>query len=232
MKRFITCLVLSLMSFGISCKNGQQKQVVKEPPLQIKKDSLAANITNPASTSQIDPYDSLANVKINTKTLKGKREYIMNHFLLENGASGAHYDSLFDVNYDGHKDYVIGYYGASGTGLKNRVNIYLYSAKKNNYVLDEQLSQLPNPSFYINRKKITSFYLGNGAGGGGELKWINNKWVEVMHFDADHHTANNDSCELIISYPLKKKSKKYLRPYFMIPPQNILENKWGNYPPF
>jgi len=232
MKGLIKGIIMLMLFFGTGCKHGQQKKVAPEPPLQIKNDSPAAAVINSVSISKISTYDSLANVKIDTTTLKGKRAYIMNQFLLGNGASGADYDSLFDINYDGYKDYIIGYYGASGTGLKNRVNIYLYSTKNKNYILDEDLSQLPNPSFYINRKKITNFYLGNGAGGGGELKWMNNKWVEVMHFDIDHHAGNQDSCELIISYPLKKKSKKYFRPYFMIPPQDILENKWGDYPPF
>ncbi len=39
----------------------------------------------------------------------------MNHFFIENAPSASDFDTLFDINYDGYKDYVIGYYAQAGT---------------------------------------------------------------------------------------------------------------------
>src|SRR5262249_19643356 len=74
-----------------------------------KKDSLfQADLT--------DSYDSLMNAFVDTATLKGKRQFIMNRFLEDNKPSPPDFDTLFDLTYDGFKDYVIGYYGQAGTG--------------------------------------------------------------------------------------------------------------------
>lgn len=220
--------VLWALFLVLGCNNRHQQPSIITPPILPKTDTTLTAVADDTTSPALGYYDSLINTPINTKTLRGKRQYILNHFLADNGVGGKDYDTLFDVNYDGHKDYIIGYYGACGSGLKNRVNVYLYVPKKKNYVLNEFLSQLPNPSFYINRKKITSFYLGNGAGGGGELRWIHHRWIEVMNFEADNHSGNNDSSTLIINYPLQHKSKKTFRPYFMIPPPEVLEHQWGD----
>ena len=92
--------------------------------------------------TETDPYDSLAKAYVDTSTLQGKRRWIMNQFLVENGLSSPDYDTLFDLTYDGFQDYVIGYYGKSGTGIKNRVKVYFFNQKKQSYFLDEQLSDL------------------------------------------------------------------------------------------
>lgn len=172
-----------------------------------------------------DAYDSLARVHVDTSTLQGKRSRLMNQFLLENGLVAPDYDTLIDLTYDGHKDYIIGYYGKSGTGIKNRVNVYMFNPKKHSYFLDQQLSNLPNPTFYINKKKITGFYIGNGGGGGSKFEWINNKWTLTKEFDVD---KDGDTAKWKISYPLKKKEEVIVRPFQMIPPEEILETdiKW------
>lgn len=171
-------------------------------------------------TSYDGVYDSLAKAHVDTSTLKGKREWIMNHFLIENSPSSSDYDTLFDITYDGFKDYVIGYYGQAGTGIKNRVKVFFYDPKNNCYILNEQLSDLPNPTFYIKQKKITGFYIGNGGGGGGRLEWIKNKWTTTKEFEVDNES---DTTKWKISYPLKKKKEVIVRPYQMIPPEDILE---------
>jgi len=149
----------------------------------------------------------------------------MNHFLLENGLVSPDYDTLFDLTYDDLDDYIIGYYGKSGTGIKNRVNVYIYNQKRQCYMLDEQLSNLPNPTFYIKQKKITGFHIGNGGGGGQRLEWINKKWTMTKEFEVD---KDGDTTKWKISYPLKKKNEVVVRPYQMIPPNEILETdiKW------
>jgi hypothetical protein len=171
-------------------------------------------------TSETDPYDGLANAFFDTTTLKGKRQWIMNHFIARNKITSPDYDTLIDLTYDGHKDYVIGYYRQSGTGIKNRVNVYFYKTQCKCYILNEQLSNLPNPTFYIKQKRITGFYIGNGGGGGGRLEWLNGKWTTTKEFDVDNE---GDTTKWKISYPLKKRNKIIIRPYQMIPPNDILE---------
>lgn len=198
----------------------------------MRKDSVASQIDttlsqidNNGHSSYNDMYDSLARAPVDTSTLQGKRSWLMNHFLVENGLVSPDYDTLFDLTYDGFKDYVIGYYGKSGTGIKNRVDVYLFNPKKHCYVLDKQLSGLPNPTFYIKQKKITGFYIGNGGGGGQRLEWINNNWRITKEFEVDE---DGDTTKWKISYPIKKKKEVLVRPFQMIPPENILETdiKW------
>jgi hypothetical protein len=176
---------------------------------------------SPTSDSSINAYDSLRNLKVDTTTLAGKREDIMNQFYIENDLVSPDYDTLIDLTYDGSKDYIIGYYGQSGTGIKNRVKVYFYNSKYNCYILNQQLSDLPNPTLYINKKKITGFYIGNGGGGGRLLEWLNNKWTTTKEFDVHN---DGDTTKWKISYPLKKKTEIKVRPYQMIPPEDILEN--------
>jgi hypothetical protein len=169
--------------------------------------------------SATDPYDSLAKADVDTTTLNGKREWIMNQFLIDH-RQNPDFDTSLDLTYDGFKDYVIGYYGQSGTGIKNRVKVYFYQSRCNCFLLDEQLSGLPNPTFYIKKKKITGFYIGHGGGGGGRLEWLNNKWTRTKEFEVDN---DDDSTKWMITYPLSGKKEVKARPFQMIPPAEILE---------
>ncbi|MFT6246374.1 MAG: hypothetical protein ACJA0U_003588 [Salibacteraceae bacterium] len=47
-------------------------------------------------------------VKIDTSTLEGKREYLLREFNLANGPVRAMNDTIFDLNFDAHFDFVIG----------------------------------------------------------------------------------------------------------------------------
>ena len=231
MRHFITNM-RSFLIFGTviilaSCDLAERKTTE-----QTTKDSVASYIDTMASpdssnesSSYSDRFDSLTRAYVDTTTLPGKRSWLMNQFLIENGLVSPEYDTLLDLTYDGHKDFVIGYYGKSGTGIKNRVKVYLFDQKRHYYTLDEQLSHLPNPTFYIKEKKITGFYIGNGGGGGGKLEWINNKWTTTKEFEVD---KDGDTTKWNISYPLKKKKEVVVRPFQMIPPEEILETgiKW------
>jgi hypothetical protein len=205
-------------------KEQQNVQLNKESSL-FQVDTPQVKVDKAEQTLYDGYYDSLAKAYVDTSTLKGKREWIMNHFLIENTPSSSDYDTLFDITYDGFKDYVIGYYGQAGTGIKNRVKVFFYDPKNNCYILNEQLSDLPNPTFYIKQKKITGFYIGNGGGGGGRLEWLNGKWTTTKEFDVD---KEGDTTKWIISYPLKRKNEIIVRPFQMIPPKDILETdiKW------
>lgn len=73
-------------------------------------------------------------------------------------------DTLIDLNRDGFKDLLIEYYGASGTGLKNRISVYLYDNSKNKLKPCEALNYLANPTIYFDKKIVVGYYLGNGGG--------------------------------------------------------------------
>lgn len=127
---------------------------------------------------------------------------------------------MIDLNYDNIKDYVIGYYGQSGTGIKNKIRVYLFDIKKQNYVLNKQLSDLSNPTFYIEKKKITEFYISNGGGNGSKLEWINGKWVVTKIFEVNE---NEIKTVWKVTYPLKNQTEYFTKPFKMIPQKDILE---------
>jgi hypothetical protein len=220
-------LIIGTVIILTSCNLTERKntQLTTKDSVTSQIDTTLSQNSSSGNSSYSDTYDSLARAYVDTSTLQGKRSWLMNQFLLENGLASPDYDTLFDLTYDGLKDYIIGYYGKSGTGIKNRVNVYLFNPKKHCYILDEQLSDLPNPTFYVKHKKITGFYIGNGGGGGSRLEWINNIWTTTKEFDVD---KEGDTTKWKISYPLKKKKEVIVRPFQMIPPEEILETdiKW------
>jgi len=220
MKHSVYIIIILTFAFLASCNTSDKKRVVQIDTVP-KVDTFTFVKQTESAIQEADPYDSLANAKIDTTTLKGKREFIMNHFLFENRPSSPDCDTLFDLNYDGEKDYVICYYGQAGNGIKNRIQVFLYNKKFNGYIFNEQLSSLPNPTFYIKQKKITSFYIA-GHGSGRRLEWINGKWTETKIFDVDSQ-ENEGIWE--IEYPLTKKKEKIRHSFQMIPPKEILETE-------
>jgi hypothetical protein len=223
MKHSVYTIIILTFTFLTSCNTTDKKRVIQTDTTS-KADTVSL-INQPVNEiQQSDPYDSLANAKIDTTTLKGKREFIMNHFLIDNRPSSPDGDTLFDLNFDGQKDYVIRYYGQAGNGIKNRIQVFLCNKKSDGYIFNEQLSALPNPTFYIKQKKITSFYIA-GHGSGRRLEWINGKWTETKIFDVD--SQENEGIWQI-EYPLTKKKEEIRHPFQMIPPKEILETniKW------
>lgn len=160
------------------------------------------------------------NRKVDEAILKARSQKLLKAFNAESKINSADYSKLIDLNYDNIKDFVIGYYGQSGSGIKNKVRVYLYDIKKHDYVLNNQLSDLSNPTFYIEQKKITEFYIGNGGGSGSQLEWVNRKWIATKMFEVDE---NEIKTVWKITYPLKEKTEYLARPYQMIPPKDILE---------
>ncbi len=218
--------VLLVFAF-VSCNPADKKlrakttNVVKADSI-IEMDKQDEDVIKKDPPVAVDAYDSLRNLKINTKTLKGKRDYIKRQFILEQ--PGYMSDTLFDLNYDGYKDYVIRLYRQSGNGIKNGVQVFFYNKRKHEYILNEQLSALPNPTFYIKQKKITSFYIA-GAGSGERLQWIKNKWRVTKTFYVNEDKG--DSSIWKINYPLRHISIKLYRTFEMIPPKDILETNIG-----
>lgn len=158
--------------------------------------------------------------KIDESILKSKSQILLKEFNSESKITSADSDLLLDLNYDGVKDYIINYYGQSGTGIKNKVRIYIYDLKKNEYVLDKRLSDLSNPTFYIDKKTITEFYIGNGGGSGGQLEWINKKWTTTKTFEVEE---NEIKTVWKVTNSRSGKIAYFALPFQSIPPKEILE---------
>ena len=219
-----------LISLWIGCSDSKEKksELQKATPIM---DSLSAQ--DAIATQQeehMGVFDSLARALVDTTTLEGKREKIRNNFTAETFIRPI-YDTLIDLTYDGHTDYVIGYYGQSGTGIKNGVNVYLFNPKLNAYIFNRTLSDLANPTFYIKEKKITGFYIGNGGGGGKKLEWIKNNWVTTKRFHVDRNEEDPEQTKWMIEYPLTKKNEVIISPFQMIPTKEVLETEidWDSF---
>lgn len=206
-----TIITVFIALFLFNC-NPDVSKVDNEKNELIQIDSISND------TIELDRFKALKDLKIDTSTLEGKRKYILEYVAIENGAT--EYDTLVDLNYDGNNDYVIGVYGQCGTGFKNGVVVYLLNTNADCYIKDTVITGLPNPTFYLKQKKITSFYLGGGGGAGERLELINGIWVVTKRFNVSNDTENTI---WEIEYPLKGKKEVYRHSYQMLPPENVLE---------
>ncbi len=146
--------------------------------------------------------------------LKKKAEKLIRD-LKESGnyPSIAGKDTLIDLNGDRYKDILIEYYGASGTGLKNRIQVFLYNPSQNKFKECEQLSGLANPTFYLSKKIITGYYVANGGGYATKLKWNHLKLDTIEYFDIEVNNSNKGPVTFTLSYynhVTKKKQVKTL----------------------
>ncbi len=80
-------------------------------------------------------------------------------------------DTLIDLNGDGYADILIEYYGLSGSGLKNRIEVHLYDKKTGKFIYHEQLSSIVNPTFYFFEREVTGYYIAVSGGGAVRLLW-------------------------------------------------------------
>ncbi len=154
--------------------------------------------------------------------VKEKSRQILEKFNSDSEFITSDYDTLIDLNYDGVKDFVIGYYGQSGSGIKNKVQVYLFDFNEQDLIYDEKLSDLSNPTFYIDKKKITEFYIGNGGGSGAQFEWINNTWTITKTFEIENNETND---VWKINYPLIPKTEYLTKPYQYIPPKEVVETR-------
>lgn len=200
----------------LSCQTKQQK-INSEVKKSILSDSSIKKIAFRKDKFNHGFVDSLNHAKIDTFTISGKRDYLLRNSLIENFA--IEYDTLFDITYDGHNDYIIGYYGLAGTGFKHHIRVFLYEDKDDCYHYNEQLSAITNPSFFISEKFITEFYIGLGAGYGSKLEWTNGRWVKTKEFNIEN---NGGQSVWKIFYPLQKIKDSLQLPFQMIPPPEVL----------
>jgi hypothetical protein len=173
-----------------------------------------------------DVRDSIALLKIDTSTPEGKRQAILRKLTLHYSfAMSECSDTLFDLNFDRHADLVVRHYGTMGTGLKNFIDVYLYDPQSEQYIFDQQLSDLRNPSFYLEKKKITEFYIGYGAGDGNELEWINGKWITTRTISVFNNAENT---LWMITDPRGSDTAQIALPFQMVPPRKVLRNTFGS----
>lgn len=196
-----------------------RKEQGKIDSLEVK-DSVQVKSDRNLSTTVIPIFDSSNTYLPDNRQLKRKREKILNQFLASNSPASSDYDTLVDLNYDGYRDYIIGYYGLAGTGFKYRIMAYVYSKKSNAYVFNKDISELTNPSFFINEGKITGFYIGLGGGHGKKLQWINKKWILTKEFSVSNE---GDRTMWVIYYPNTQRQEKIVHSFQVIPPEEILE---------
>lgn len=224
--------VVTVITLSLVCCRGKQKvsdHLHSSNSNTIKQiDTSQATQLSQENITGIPKFDTLSGAHScfpDNGKLRRKRRQVLKQFEQDFAAMGAQYDTLVDINYDRFKDYILGYYGGSGTGFKYRVAVYLYSKARNNYVFNDQLSAIVNPSFFIPEHTITSFYIGLGAGGGYRLEWINNKWKKTKTFEVDNA---GDSTIWDITYPMTNKREKIIHPFQVIPPDSVLETNASN----
>ena len=90
---------------------------------------------------------------------------------LRGSTFGAGHDSLIDLNGDGLRDYLREYYGAVGSGEKNRVYVALFHSESGGYRPCKQLNGLANPTFYRDSAQVYGFYITSAGGYATALRW-------------------------------------------------------------
>lgn len=121
--------------------------------------------------------------RVNDSTIKPVKK------LLKNSYNDVFPDfGLFDFNKDGNRDLVFEYYASSGSGVKHRVDVYMFdqSTKK----LIEEPFSIMNPAYYYDSGILTSHYYGNGGGSAIKFQIQKGKIDTLEYIDID--IQNND----------------------------------------
>ena len=175
--------------------------------------SCSTNSQNESSVDLIESIDSLEDLneyeiylenlkttKYDTTTINGKYAKLVADLKINYTITPGSADTLIDLNYDNNPDILIEYYGTAGSGMKNYIYAYLYDKQKNNFVLDTFLSSLVNPTFYFDKKIITSYYIANGGGSAWKYAWDGKKSKELEYYHLD---INSTKQKLKVSYEVK-----------------------------
>jgi hypothetical protein len=106
---------------------------------------------------------------------------------------------LLDFNKDGFDDLFFEYYGLSGSGEKNTVEIFFYEPLRKEY--SDTSFKLMNPSFFYDKNIITAYYYGV-SGGSAEMYQIENgKFDLIEQIEIDIHSESN--FEVFFNYSQK-----------------------------
>jgi hypothetical protein len=84
---------------------------------------------------------------------------------------------LLDFNKDGYDDLFFEYYGLSGGGVKNTIEIFFYEPLRKDY--SDSSFKLMNPSFFYDKNIITSYYYGN-SGGNAEMYLVEKGEIHLI----------------------------------------------------
>jgi hypothetical protein len=193
---------------------------------------LKIEVEVPQLVEQVDTLVAAAivipvvEVKIDTSTLEGKREYLLREFNLANGPVGAMYDTILDLNFDAHLDFVIGTHAMVGNGFRTGIEAFIYTPDCGCYLRDSVLSNMRNPSFYFAEKKISSFYISYSSGSGEEFEWIDGEWAQTKEMKMVNH---GNSTVWNISNLLTGIDKKVALPYQSTPPAEVLKTNFKSY---
>jgi hypothetical protein len=119
-------------------------------------------------------------------------------------------DTMMDLNGDHYIDILIEYYGLAGTGLKNRIEVYLYNHPAKKFTRCEQLCELCNPTFYFNKKIVVGYYIGMSGGDAAKLKWNGLRLDSLEKIEVDIQWKGNEMDCTVTSFDFitKKTSSK------------------------
>ncbi len=148
-----------------------------------------------------------------TITIKKQAQSIISRLKSTGEYSTDAKDTLIDLNGDNFKDILIEYYGASGTGLKNRIRVFLYNNSLKKFRPCEQLNNLGNPTFYFDKKIIVGYYVASGGGSATKFKWNGLRLDTLEQIDVEVFNKNNSTSFEIVSYDFitKRKTHKTLQ---------------------
>ncbi len=135
-------------------------------------------------------------------------------------------DTLIDLNSDGYVDYLNEYYGESGSGEKNRIEVFLYNSKKHDFLRDSLLCCLYNPLFDFKNNRITELYITSESGYYAEYKWVKKKLEKLIEINTE--IQMNDTIFYYNVEEINYKSgekKKYTLKHL---PQKITNYKYKN----
>ena len=137
-------------------------------------------------------------------------------------------DTLIDLNGDNFKDVLVEYYGSAGTGLKNRISVYLYDKSKKKFTTCKQLNSLANPTFYFTKKVVAGYYIAGSGGHATKLKWNGLKLDTLEYIDVDlSWQGNNLTCKLVAHDYTTRKTTSSLFDHVSLPK----EYHYGDYKP-
>ncbi len=131
--------------------------------------------------------------------------------LIERIQDGMTYirDTIFDVNGDGHKDFLVHWYPSSGCCMRNVYNVYLNQPDNGNFTQDYEFI---NPTFSSKEKIIRGVRYGHpGEVGLYKYKW-NGLQVDTIEFiNPDVNTKGQFIKSKIFAYDPTKNDGKVIK---------------------
>lgn len=107
--------------------------------------------------------------------------------------------ALLDFNKDGHLDLFFEYYGLSGSGEKNCIDIYFFEPSLNKFA--DSCMTLVNPSYFYNDDIISSYYYGLGGGQAHKYQIKNGRLDLIESIEIDIQPS--DSFQVFFRYSKK-----------------------------